>query len=262
MIRTGPCGEVTSLRWHFVFDFGLREAAHLSWQSYEPSLWFGYFLRTDLEGEVNSLAFIDFNEWLIEVPGRSTPCAHALASSNTLNFLRVQYSCNLFKTRTYRCTAVNGINEKNTRISRVQATTPSSEAAWTKTNKTCLWEKKATPAKGATLRESYDSTVKRVSGEQSRRGLKKQTRKQRSDSKLNGSEVPAEVSVKQPNKRLAGCWIKAKVMLGAMKIIKTTTTTQTATKVLLHNQQLREDVNKEEKGSNVRPLFTKSYQWI
>ena len=195
---------------------------------------------------------LDLVSSLLEVV-RDGPPAHA-------SILLAQFpSCNCFNTRTYR---YEWKELENTRISRVQATTPSSEAAWTKTNKTCLWEKKATPAKGATLRESYDSTVKRVSGEQSRRGLKKQTRKQRSDSKLNGSEVPAEVSVKQPNKRLAGCWIKAKVMLGAMKIIKTTTTTQTATKVLLHNQQLREDVNKEEKGSNVRPLFTKSYQWI
>ena len=29
------------------------------------------------------------------------------------------------------------------------------------------------------------------------------------------SEVPADVSLKQRNKRLAGCWIKAKVMLAA-----------------------------------------------
>ena len=49
-------------------------------------------------------------------------------------------------------------------------------------------------------------------------GLKKKARKHRSNSKLNGSDVQADVSVKQPNKVLAGCWIKSKVMLATMKM--------------------------------------------
>ena len=59
---------------------------------------------------------------------------------------------------------------------------------------------------------------------QSRRRLKKQSKKHRSDSKLNRSEVPADVRIKQPNKQLAGCWIKTKVMHWQK---------------YLHNQQLR-----------------------
>ena len=41
--------------------------------------------------------------------------------------------------------------------------------------------------------------------------LTKQARNHRSDSKPNDSEMPADVSVKQPNKGLSGYWIKAKV---------------------------------------------------
>ena len=95
--------------------------------------------------------------------------------------------------------------------------------------------------------------------ERSRRGLKKQARKHRSDSKLNGSEGPADVTLKKPNKRLAGCWITAKVMLAAMKMIqkhnndadsdKSTDTTS--------NFVYRNDTSKDEQGLNaVRPLFT------
>ena len=39
-------------------------------------------------------------------------------------------------------------------ISQVQVTTPSSEAAWTKTNKPCLWKKLATHAKAARTKAS------------------------------------------------------------------------------------------------------------
>ena len=75
--------------------------------------------------------------------------------------------------------------------------------------------------------------------EQSRRRLKKQTRKHRSDSRLNGSEMPADVSVKQPNKRLAGCCqIKAKVMcLLPWKWFKQQQRRNQQQKYL-HNQQL------------------------
>ena len=41
--------------------------------------------------------------------------------------------------------------------------------------------------------------------EQICRGLKKQARKHRCKLKLNGSEVPEDASVKQLNKRFAGC---------------------------------------------------------
>ena len=79
-------------------------------------------------------------------------------------------------------------------------------------------------------------------------GPKKEVRKHRSDSKPNDSEMPADFSVKQPSKELAGCWIKTKVMLAAMKMIKTTTMMQPETRALiLHNQRLRlqEDVSKD-----------------
>ena len=42
-------------------------------------------------------------------------------------------------------------------------------------------------------------------GEQNGRGLKKQARKHRRDSKMNGSEIPTDVGVNQSNKRLARC---------------------------------------------------------
>ena len=59
-----------------------------------------------------------------------------------LNFLRVQFpSCNLFKAEMCRY-ELNERAWENTRISRVQAPTPSSEGAWTKPSKTWLWGKK------------------------------------------------------------------------------------------------------------------------
>ena len=91
-------------------------------------------------------------------------------------------------------------NEReNTRISRVQPRTPSSEAAWRKTNKTCLWETKQRMLRLQERRLQF-SREARKRCEQSLGGLKKQTRKHRRDSKLNGSEVPEDVSVKQPHK--------------------------------------------------------------
>ena len=69
-----------------------------------------------------------------------------------LNFLRVQFpSCNLFETRTCRY-EWNG--RENTRISRVQATTPSSEAALNKNEQYLPVRKKATPAKAARAKAS------------------------------------------------------------------------------------------------------------
>ena len=57
--------------------------------------------------------------------------------------------------------------------------------------------------------------------------LKKKARKHRSVSELNGSEIwVADISVvKQPNKGLAGCWIKGQEMLAVMKTSETTTAT-------------------------------------
>ena len=55
--------------------------------------------------------------------------------------------------------------------------------------------------------EGSNSTVKREKVVSKIVGLKKKARKHRSDSKLNGREVPADISVKQPNKVLAGCRI-------------------------------------------------------
>ena len=55
--------------------------------------------------------------------------------------------------------------------------------------------------------EGSNSTVKREKVVSKIVGLKKKARKHRSDSKLNGREVPADISVKQPNKVLPGCRI-------------------------------------------------------
>ena len=86
-------------------------------------------------------------------------------------------------------------------ISQVQVTTPSSEAAWTKTNKPCLWKKLKKLG-----REAWKHR------EQSRRRLKKQTRKHRRGSKLNGSEgCASRRQCQTAEQKLAGCWIKAKV---------------------------------------------------
>ena len=86
--------------------------------------------------------------------------------------------------------------------------------------------------------EGFNSAVKRenvVSNWVA--GLKKEARKHRSDSKPNDSTMPADFSVKQPNKRLSGRWIKAKVMLATMKMIKNQQRRQPATRALiLHNQ--------------------------
>ena len=70
-------------------------------------------------------------------------------------------------------------------------------------------------------------------------GLKKQARKHRSDSKPSASEMAAYVSAKQPNKGLAGYWIKAKVMLAAMKMKRQQRRNQRYKTEYLHNQQLR-----------------------
>ena len=66
----------------------------------------------------------------------------------------------------------------------------------------------------------YENVVKKVFGQM------KQAKKHRSDPKLNGSEMQADISVKQPKEGLAGCWIKAKKMLSIIKLSETSTTTQ------------------------------------
>ena len=145
-------------------------------------------------------------DWLIEWCGRTSRCAHAHASISVgLNFFRVQCPCNFLETRTCRY----DWNERE--ISRLQATTPSSEAAWTKTNKPCLWENEQRTLRLQERRLQLGREA-RKRREQSRRGLKKQTRKHRRDSKLNGSEGCASRRQSQTaEQKLAGCWIKAKV---------------------------------------------------
>ena len=69
---------------------------------------------------------------------------------------------------------------------------------------------------GSNSAVKHENVVSKVAGP------KKEARKHRSDSKPSDSETPADFSVKQTSKRLAGCCIKAKVMLAAMKMIKTT----------------------------------------
>ena len=91
--------------------------------------------------------------WLIDWCGRTTRCAHAHASISVgLNFLWVQCLCNFLERRTCRYEW----NERE--ISRVQAITPSSEAAWTKTNKPCLWENEQHTQEGC-KNEGFNSAV-------------------------------------------------------------------------------------------------------
>ena len=108
-------------------------------------------------------------------------------------------------------------HRQNTRISRVQATTPFQfRSSANKDEQDLPVRKKSNASEGFNSERRLQLRLEaRKRREQSRRGLKKQNRKQRRDSKLNGSEVPVDVSVhvKQLNKGLAGCWIKAKVML-------------------------------------------------
>ena len=117
-----------------------------------------------------------------------------------------------------------------------------------------LWNKlKSNANEGSNCTLKHENVVSTVAG------LKKEARKHRSDSTQNDSEMPADFSVKQPSKRLAGCWIKAKVMLAAMKMIKTTTTTLPETRALiLRHRRLRLWQRRCEQGRgqglDVRPL--------
>ena len=85
-------------------------------------------------------------------------------------------------------------------------------------------------------------------------GLKKKARNHRSDSKLNGSEVQADVSVKQPNKRLTDHMIKAKAMLAAMKMKQNSDATSDISTCITSSVVFR-DVNKDQHGFHVR-LFS------
>ena len=87
-------------------------------------------------------------------------CMRTASISNTFrNWSLCGYNFLLaIKTRTYR---YEWNERENTRISRVQAWTPSPEAAWANRSKTCLWEGRlATPAKAATLSEGFSFAVK------------------------------------------------------------------------------------------------------
>ena len=72
--------------------------------------------------------------------------------------------------------------------------------------------------------------------EQSRRRLKKKNRNRRSDSKLNGSEGQ-HMSVSNNRTKVAGYWIKATVMLAAMKMKPEQQRNQR--QKYMHNQQFR-----------------------
>ena len=157
----------------------------------------------------------------IILKSREEPAAvrmRTLRSQTLLIFFRVQFPfCNLLERNTYR---YGWSKREYTRISRVQATAPFSEAAWTKMNMTCLWAKASTQFSWSAKRSWAMSSASRI-----------KARKHRSDSKLKGSEIIADVSVEQPSKWLAGCWIKAKIMLATTKY-ETTTATRPATKGL------------------------------
>ena len=69
--------------------------------------------------------------------------------------------------------------------------------------------------------------------------LKKQARKHRSDPKLNDSEMPADISVKEPKKGPAGCCIKEQVLMLAIIKIKHQKRRHQRQKEYLHNKELR-----------------------
>ena len=85
-------------------------------------------------------------------------------------------------------------------LSRVQAPTPSSETDLPVRQK-------------SNASEGCNSAVKPVVSKVVEL-RKKEARKHRSDSKPNDSEMPVDISVKQPNKGLTGYWI---IVLGVMK---------------------------------------------
>ena len=163
-----------------------------------------------------------------------------------LNFCEYNSFCNLFKTKTNRYEW----NGRDTWIPLMQAPTSSSETARTKTSKTCLWNKRAS---GERASISPCSKVVR---------LNKQVGKQRSDSKLNSSDMPADFSVKQPNTRLECCWIKAKLMLATMKMKQQQFGNQR--QKYLHNQNLRIQRRCDQKRARLKleTLFTNSYQLL
>ena len=78
-------------------------------------------------------------------------------------------------------------------------------------------------------------------------------RKHRSDSKLKGSEIIADVSVEQPSKWLAGCWIKAKIMLATTKNETTTATRPDKRTVCTTSNVLFRDVSKDKQGLDMKP---------
>ena len=92
---------------------------------------------------------------------------------------------------------------------------------------------KSNTSEGSNSAAKHENVVSKVPG------LKKQARKRRSDSQLNGREMPVDVSAKYPNKGLAGCWIKAKVMVAAMKMKRQKRRNQRYKTTYVHNQHLR-----------------------
>ena len=129
------------------------------------------------------------------------------------------------------------------RIPLVQAPTSSSEAA------RLASETKEQRERRLQLRRAvkHENVVSKVVV------LNKQVRKHRS-SKLNSSEMPADVSVKQPHTRLAGCWIKAKLMFAAMKMKQQQFGNQRQS-TYTTNIVFRDDVSKNEKDLNVKPCI-------
>ena len=127
---------------------------------------------------------------------RHHACARYATSSpmSKLNFLRVQFpSCTFLKQN--KKPVMDGMNEKtpesheHKRQLRLQKQREQSRAR-------LACETKEQRTSEGVKRENVVSKVVL---------LKKQARKHRSDSKLDGSEIPADVSVKQLNKGLAGC---------------------------------------------------------
>ena len=84
---------------------------------------------------------------------------------------------------------------------------------------------KSNSSEGCTSAVKREKVVSKVVG-------LKQARKHRSDSKPSDREMSVDVSIKQSNKGLVGFWIKAKVMLAAMKMKQQQRRNQKRTRVL------------------------------
>ena len=100
---------------------------------------------------------------------------------------------------------MNGVEEKWI-VSRAQGANSVFRSGVNKAEQDLPVKQKRNTNEGSSSAVKYTNVVSKVAG------LKKEARKHRNDWKPNDRDIPADFNVKQPNKGLAGCWIKAKVM--------------------------------------------------